>query len=47
MKPAEIYQLLKEVYGDTVVNKKERRGMLSVGIVLLHNNACPHIAAET
>ena len=45
MKPAEIYQQLKEVNGETTMNDRKRREMLFGGIVLLHDNVRLHTAA--
>jgi hypothetical protein len=54
---AEIHHRLCHVYGDNVMSEtlnklwrsiqNKRRGMLTKGVVLLHDNARPHIAART
>jgi hypothetical protein len=53
MKPAEIHHQLCDVYGEHATLKKlhraiqnKRRGMLSRGIVMIHD-AFPHTAAAT
>jgi hypothetical protein len=38
-------KILKKCIGPTIQNK--RCGMLISGVVLLHDNACPHTAAPT
>jgi hypothetical protein len=52
MKPAEIHCQLRDVYGEHATLKKlrrakqnKRRGMLSRGVVMIHDNARPHTAA--
>jgi hypothetical protein len=54
MKLAEIHPQLCDVYGEHSTLKKfpctiqnKRRGMLSRGVVMIHDNARPHTAAAT
>jgi hypothetical protein len=54
MKPAEIHRQLCDVYGEHATLQKLRRaiqnkgrGMLRRGVVMIHDNARPHTAAET
>jgi hypothetical protein len=54
MKLAEIHCELCDVYGEHATLKKlrqairnKRRGMLSRGVVMIHDNARPHTAAAT
>jgi hypothetical protein len=43
--------ITSEVYCETLKNcaaiQNKRRGMLTYGVVLLHDNACPHTSAPT
>jgi transposase len=46
----DIHRRLCRVYGDNVIKFKslnKRHGMLTKGVVLLHDNARPHTAART
>jgi hypothetical protein len=42
---SEVYCKILKKLGRAVQNK--RRGMLTSGVVLLHDNACPHTVART